>query len=52
MRSRIAKNFDRFIECGGRSDAEITRVIREFEADIVIDLMGHTEGAQPGMRVK
>jgi predicted O-linked N-acetylglucosamine transferase (SPINDLY family) len=46
MRSRIKAGFDRFIEVGDRSDAEVTGLIRDIDADILVDLNGHTEGAR------
>ncbi|MBL8690621.1 MAG: tetratricopeptide repeat protein [Rhodospirillaceae bacterium] len=46
MRARIRSGFETFIEAGGKSDAEVARLIGEVEADIVVDLNGHTDGAR------
>ncbi|MBM3532110.1 MAG: tetratricopeptide repeat protein [Alphaproteobacteria bacterium] len=46
VRARLKRGFDRFIEAGDKSDAEVVRMIGEVEADILIDLNGHTEGAR------
>jgi protein O-GlcNAc transferase len=46
MRNRLKASFDRFIEVNDKSDAEVARLIGDLEADIVIDLNGHTEGAR------
>ena len=49
MRARLVRAFDRFSDMRGRTDAEIASYLREWEADIVVDLMGFTEGARPGV---
>lgn len=46
MRARIEAGFERFIEVGEKSDAEVARLICETGADIVVDLNGHTDGAR------
>lgn len=46
MRVRLRRGFDRFVEAGDKSDEEVVRLIQEIEADILIDLNGHTEGAR------
>ena len=46
MRARIRSGFETFIEAGGKSDAEVARLIGEVGADIVVDLNGHTDGAR------
>lgn len=42
MRTRLKAAFDRFIDVGEKSDLDIARLIRELEADIVIDPSGYT----------
>jgi predicted O-linked N-acetylglucosamine transferase (SPINDLY family) len=44
MRTRLEAAFDRFIDARERDDAEIARLIRDLEVDIVVDLSGNTEG--------
>lgn len=46
MRARIRSGFETFIEAGGKSDAEVARLIDEIGADLVVDLNGHTDGAR------
>lgn len=46
MRARLKSGFDRFIEAGDKSDAEIARLIGDLGTDIVVDLNGHTDGAR------
>lgn len=43
-RRRIERSFTRFIDIDARSDAEVVRLMREFEVDIAVDLTGHTLG--------
>lgn len=45
MRQRLHDAFDHFIELGNHSGREIAQTIRSLEIDIVVDLMGHTQGA-------
>jgi predicted O-linked N-acetylglucosamine transferase (SPINDLY family) len=49
MRQRLEKAFDRFIDGRDSSDVSIARMLREYEIDIAIDLMGPTQGARPGI---
>ncbi|HTY51128.1 MAG TPA: tetratricopeptide repeat protein [Steroidobacteraceae bacterium] len=43
---RIQGAVDRFLEVGGRSDADIARLIRALEVDVLVDLMGYTQGTR------
>jgi len=45
MRQRLHDAFDRFIDLRNHSAREIAQTIRNLEVDIVVDLMGHTQGA-------
>ncbi len=45
MRQRLQDAFERFIDLGNHSGYEIAQTIRDLEIDIVVDLMGHTQGA-------
>lgn len=38
---------DRFIDLGGKRDADVVELVRELELDIAIDLQGHTRSARP-----
>lgn len=49
LRARVNRSFDRFIDMSGQSDADAAGVLRALEADIVVDLMGYTEGCRPGI---
>ena len=49
MRKRIRSAFDNFIDAEQLSDAEAAVLIRQAEADIVVDLMGFTAGCRPGI---
>ena len=49
MRRRIAGSFDVFHDVAEKSDAEIARLVRELEIDIVVDLNGFTAGYRPGI---
>ena len=49
MRSRLTRSFDRFVEAREYADADVARMLRELEADIAIDLKGHTTDARPGI---
>jgi protein O-GlcNAc transferase len=49
IRSRIESSFDRFIDVGTQIDAEVGRLIRQLEIDILVDLMGHTQNARLGI---
>ena len=49
MRSRLMKSFDRFVDVRTRSDFQVASLVKELEADIAIDLMGHTRDSRPGI---
>jgi predicted O-linked N-acetylglucosamine transferase (SPINDLY family) len=49
MRNRLETAFERFVDVGERADAEIARLVRDLEVDILVDLNGITEGARPGV---
>ena len=48
-RMRLEGAFERFIEVGDKTDAEIADLLRELEIDIAVDLKGLTKGARPGI---
>jgi predicted O-linked N-acetylglucosamine transferase (SPINDLY family) len=49
MRSRLTRAFHRFIDARDRADREAAALIREMEADIVVDLTGFTTEGRPGI---
>lgn len=49
MRRRIVAAFDRFIDAKPRGDAEIARLARDMEIDILVDLKGFTQDARTGI---
>jgi predicted O-linked N-acetylglucosamine transferase (SPINDLY family) len=49
IRSRIANSFDRFIDASALPDRDAAQALRALDVDIVIDLVGHTENARPGV---
>jgi len=49
MRARVAAAFDRFLDVRSKSDREIAELLHHLDADIVVDLNGHTQGARPGI---
>jgi protein O-GlcNAc transferase len=49
MRARVAAAFDRFLDVRGKTDREIATLVHDLEADIAVDLNGHTQGARPGI---
>jgi protein O-GlcNAc transferase len=49
MRSRIAAALEHFVNVRGESDLEIAHVIREYQIDIAVDLMGITADCRPGI---
>jgi predicted O-linked N-acetylglucosamine transferase (SPINDLY family) len=51
MRKRLEGAFDRFIDVGRQSDANIALLGRRMELDIAVDLGGYTRGARPGIFV-
>jgi predicted O-linked N-acetylglucosamine transferase (SPINDLY family) len=46
---RVRGTFERCIEAGERSDAQVARWMREQEVDIAVDLMGFTQGLRLGI---
>jgi predicted O-linked N-acetylglucosamine transferase (SPINDLY family) len=46
---RLRAAFGRFIDVSGHTDADVARLARECEIDILIDLMGHTRGSRLGI---
>jgi protein O-GlcNAc transferase len=48
-RRRLRQAFDRFIDVRALDDDAAARRLRELEADIAIDLKGHTPDARPGI---
>jgi len=48
-RRRFEQAFARFIDVGAKSDSEIASYLRQMEIDVVVDLMGYTEGGRPGI---
>jgi predicted O-linked N-acetylglucosamine transferase (SPINDLY family) len=49
MRDRLQAGFDHWIDVQGMSDLEITKLSRELEIDIAIDLNGHTADGRTGI---
>jgi len=49
MRARLGKAFDRFADVRARPDRDVARLIREMEADVVVDLTGFTSEGRPGV---
>ena len=49
VRARIAAAADQFHDMGQCSDREVAEKLRSLEADIVVDLHGHTYGGRPGV---
>lgn len=47
MRSRLVSAFERFLNVGDQSDADIARLLRSMEIDILVDLNGFTRGSRP-----
>jgi len=45
----MERAFDRFIDVRGQSDLDIACLARTMELDIVVDLMGFTEGSRPNL---
>ncbi len=52
MRQRLINAFDHFYVVGNMSDDEVARLIASKGIHIVIDLMGHTQGARPAVLAK
>lgn len=49
MRKRLEAAFDNFIEVDKLPDIDVTKLTRELEIDIAIDLNGQTAGARPNI---
>lgn len=49
LAQRVKNGFDRFIDVSGRTDTETAQLIRELETDILVDLMGFTQGCRPNV---
>jgi predicted O-linked N-acetylglucosamine transferase (SPINDLY family) len=49
MHARLTRAFDRFVDVRERPDRDIAALIREMEADIVVDLSGHTAEGRLGI---
>jgi protein O-GlcNAc transferase len=49
MRSRLMSSFDRSFDVRAKDDSQVAGLVRELEADIAIDLMGHTSESRPGI---
>ena len=49
MRTRLETAFGRFIDVRHESDRRVATRLRELEVDIVVDLMGFTQGARSGI---
>ena len=49
IRARVLAAFDHVIQVHDKGDAEVARLIREVEADVLIDLNGHTDGGRPAI---
>lgn len=49
MRQRMAAAFDRFIDVGTKSDAEVAELSRSLGVDLAIDLKGFTRDSRPGI---
>lgn len=52
MRQRLINAFDHFIDTENMSDSEVAELIASKGIHIVIDLMGHTQGARPAVLAK
>jgi predicted O-linked N-acetylglucosamine transferase (SPINDLY family) len=49
MGQRVKRACDRFVDVSRLSDAQIATRLREWEVDIVVDLVGFTEGVRTGI---
>jgi len=49
MRKRISQSFDKFIDVKMKSDLEITKLSRELEIDVAVDLNGFTQNMRLGI---
>lgn len=50
-RKRLERSFDHFLDVKDQTDSQITRLAREMEIDIAVDLCGHTEGSRTNIFV-
>jgi predicted O-linked N-acetylglucosamine transferase (SPINDLY family) len=48
-RARLEAGFERFLDVGARSDEDVAALVRDLGIDILVDLMGHTKLARPGI---
>jgi predicted O-linked N-acetylglucosamine transferase (SPINDLY family) len=49
IRRRLENAFEHFVDVGGKTDEEIADLIRNYEVDIAVDLMGHTQHSRLGI---
>lgn len=49
LRARLQKAFDRFVDVSQLADRDAAQLIRTLEVDLLVDLMGHTEGSRTGI---
>jgi predicted O-linked N-acetylglucosamine transferase (SPINDLY family) len=49
MRTRLIRAFDRFLDVRARSERDVAALIRDMEADIIVDLSGHTAEGRPAI---
>ena len=49
MRTRVTGAFDQFVDAGRKDDREVAALLRHFEIDIAVDLMGFTHESRPGI---
>ncbi len=49
IRARLMRGFGRFVDAREKSDAAIASLIREMEADILVDLTGFTASTRPAI---
>ncbi|MGP0090120.1 MAG: tetratricopeptide repeat protein [Xanthobacteraceae bacterium] len=49
MRERLVAAFDQFYDVRTKSDEEVAKLLHDRQVDIVIDLMGYTHDARPGI---
>ena len=49
VRKRLERGFHRFLDVRERADRAIAELMRAFEIDIAVDLMGYTGGSRPGI---
>jgi predicted O-linked N-acetylglucosamine transferase (SPINDLY family) len=49
---RVKASFEHFVDAGNRSDDEIAKAIMDAEIDILVDLMGLTAYARPGILMR